>query len=144
MAKQQVMKWISVKDQLPEDQQEILTYWPERDRIQVQRFYLQYGGDGPWWMFGWDNHLLESGDITHWMPLPDPPGKDMQMAIEEQLIELMGELEPDKWYIIRPTKPIGPRGINRTGVVLFDILHALYRQMLVRIRGALQKAGIIV
>lgn len=34
------------------------------------------------------------------------------MAIEEQLIELMGEFELDKWYIIRPTKPIGPRNLD--------------------------------
>lgn len=67
------MRWISVRDSLPNDQQEVLTYWPEGDQIQVQRYYLLYAGSGPWWMFGWNNHLLETGAITHWMPLPDPP-----------------------------------------------------------------------
>ena len=70
------MEWISVKDRLPAHRQEILTYWSESDQIQVQRYYLQYGGDGPWWMFGWQNHLLSKGRITHWMPLPDPPKGD--------------------------------------------------------------------
>lgn len=68
------MRWISVKDRLPEDRQKILTYWPAgHTPIQVQTFYLQYGTSGPWWMFGWHNHLLKDGNITHWMPLPDPP-----------------------------------------------------------------------
>ena len=108
------------------------------------------------------------------------------MAIEEQLIELIGEFEPDKWYIVRPTmlcrsatlkelgeifrrnKPDGAGGIlilsdylNIQGVEAYtirstlrtfrinlDILHALYRQIKwrpwVRLRGALQKLGIIV
>lgn len=39
------------------------------------------------------------------------------MAIEEQLIELMGEFEPDKWYIIRPTSPLGPIGLRVLGEV---------------------------
>lgn len=34
------------------------------------------------------------------------------MAIEEQLIELMGEFEPDKWYIIRPTMLCRPDTIK--------------------------------
>jgi len=71
-------KWISVKDRLPEDRQEVLTYWPMRDQIQVQRYYYEYTSaeDGPWFMFGWQNHLLSEGRITHWMPLPDPPKGD--------------------------------------------------------------------
>ena len=67
------MRWISVKDKLPNDHQEILTYWPGYDQIQVQRFYLNYANLGPWWMFGWQNHSVEAGRITHWMPLPSPP-----------------------------------------------------------------------
>ena len=67
-------KWISVKDQLPDDQQEILTYWAEKKMIDAQTYYLEYGTPGQWWMFGWQNHLLSSGRITHWMPLPEPPG----------------------------------------------------------------------
>jgi hypothetical protein len=34
------------------------------------------------------------------------------MAMEEQFIELIGEFEPDKWYIIKPTIPTDPAGIN--------------------------------
>ena len=71
------MRWISVKDELPEDRQKVLTYYPcGHTPIQVQAFYLQYGGDGPWWIFGWHNHSLEDGRITHWMPLPDLPSKE--------------------------------------------------------------------
>ncbi len=67
------MNWISVDERLPDDQQEILTYWPERNMIQVQRFYEDYAGLGRWWMHGWQNHSLKYNRITHWMPLPAPP-----------------------------------------------------------------------
>ena len=70
------MRWISVEDKLPEDQQEVLTCWLEHKTIQVQTYYLEYGVPGPWWMFGWQNHLLSSRRITHWMPLPDLPSKE--------------------------------------------------------------------
>ena len=53
------------------------------------------------------------------------------MTIEEQLIELMGEWDHDKWYIIRPTIPMTPPrfaalrrtfitygGVERTGGLL--------------------------
>jgi hypothetical protein len=65
--------WISVKDRLPDDQEEVLTCWLEEKMIQVQTYYLEYAGSGPWWMFGWQNHLLSAGHITHWMPLPELP-----------------------------------------------------------------------
>ena len=67
------MNWISVDELLPDDQQEVLTYWPEQDQIQVQRFCRDYAGHGPWWMHGWQSHQLKAGRITHWMPLPASP-----------------------------------------------------------------------
>lgn len=73
------MKWISVDEKLPNDQQEVLTYWPRfgqgKDQIQVQRFYKNYSGLGSWWMYGWQNHQLKNGRITYWMPLPEFPEK---------------------------------------------------------------------
>ena len=64
------MEWISVDEQLPEDRQEVLTYWPKRDQIQVHVFYEDYMGLGSWWMYGYQNNRLKDNQITHWMPLP--------------------------------------------------------------------------
>ena len=85
--------WISVNERLPEYNQEVLTYWPERVMVQVQTFYESYGGSlGPWWMFGWQNHSLSSGHITHWMPLPAPPSlpsvEGCSVAIDSQPVPL--------------------------------------------------------
>lgn len=71
-------KWISVEEQLPEHRQAVLTWWPARQQIQLQTYYTQYATDDAWWMFGWQNLLVESGDITHWMPLPEGPVQESE------------------------------------------------------------------
>lgn len=63
--------WIKVEDKLPDDRQEVLTYWPKRDMIQLQTFYK----DNKWWMGGWQNLSLTDGHVTHWTYLPDVPGE---------------------------------------------------------------------
>jgi hypothetical protein len=69
--------WISVKDLLPNDRRQVLTYWAAENQIELQTFYLGHGGTGPIWMlFGRQNHSLESGRITHWMPLLEVPVKE--------------------------------------------------------------------
>jgi len=71
--RKQMQKWISIEEKMPEDRQDVLTYWPERRLIQLQA----YVPDGPagmdWWLGGWQNLMVEDGNITHWMPLPEPP-----------------------------------------------------------------------
>lgn len=66
-------KWISVEERLPEHRQDVLTWWPERQLIQLQTYYTHHATKDAWWMHGWQNLLVESGDITHWMPLPEGP-----------------------------------------------------------------------
>lgn len=61
------MSWISVKDRLPEKNQEVLVY-RESDGIIIS--YLS-------WML--DNDPIwsdEVSDYTHWMPLPEVPYVD--------------------------------------------------------------------
>ena len=65
-------KWVSVKDRLPEERQKVLTYFPERDMIQLQRHCKQAGASPCGFWIG-AVHWLEDSRITHWMPLPDPP-----------------------------------------------------------------------
>ena len=69
------MKWISVEEELPEDNQRVLTCWlGSYHPIQLQTFYGE-GTRGPdaWWLGGTQNHLVDDGCITHWMPLPEVP-----------------------------------------------------------------------
>ena len=61
------MKWISVKDSQPERGQRFLAYTKFRDRIEVLQMRT-------WGEQGWAVGGLQLGkDITHWMPLPEPP-----------------------------------------------------------------------
>lgn len=54
-------KWISVKDRLPNIAQPVLAYSGEELGIGFAYLY----SDGKW--YG------DCGDVTHWMPLPEPP-----------------------------------------------------------------------
>lgn len=67
------MKWISVKERLPENKQSVLFYidnleFSEDDRI--AKGYYDYG------QF-YDEYTFEEWGLetSHWMPLPEPPEK---------------------------------------------------------------------
>ena len=76
------MEWISVKDRLPEDDQHVLVYHAEDFHITVGYFesdYVQYYIESDGSKFytddGWETEIswAPKGDVTHWMPLPEPP-----------------------------------------------------------------------
>ena len=56
--------WISVKDRLPEEGENVLTYGarPSYDVVYVNRLIDKKSGE---WLYG--------EYVTHWMPLPQPP-----------------------------------------------------------------------
>lgn len=58
-------EWISVKDRLPMKNDRVLVYRPEMKESDVGAVSVQ---------FGW-NCRRKKTDITHWMPLPAPPGE---------------------------------------------------------------------
>jgi hypothetical protein len=70
------MKWISVKDRLPEYYTNVLVYC-------TSQFYSGYfkstawrandGGKDIWTITASDNII---DNVTHWMPLPQPPKQD--------------------------------------------------------------------
>ncbi len=64
-------EWISVKDRLPEKEQEVLCYCGEfiGDLIKV---YTYMGNDKWEDDYGYFGSAKEEG-ISHWMPLPEPP-----------------------------------------------------------------------
>lgn len=55
-------RWISVKDKLPEDDREYIVFNGNHALIAT------YWGDGEWIM---DSYAIR--DVTHWMPLQEPP-----------------------------------------------------------------------
>lgn len=69
-------EWISVKDRLPEDRQKVLVnfVWlsnPQRTR-EMQYFKIDdFGRPNMFIAPDGGHHLL--ANLTHWMPLPNPP-----------------------------------------------------------------------
>lgn len=60
------MKWISVEDRLPERFNRVLVY---RKGGKVEQGFRDVGD---WWKI----YGTRTKHITHWMPLPEPPGED--------------------------------------------------------------------
>ena len=66
------MKWISVEDRLPSNDitgYNAERYWVYLERgMQVEGIYVFRTGE---WRTGRATDVYE--DVTHWMPLPEPP-----------------------------------------------------------------------
>lgn len=64
-------RWIPVSERLPEDRATILAAFKNRE-ILTATYYKRYEGFGGvenyWHIEGW-----HSGNVTHWMPLPELP-----------------------------------------------------------------------
>lgn len=64
------MKWISVKDRLPDDMQKILIAYPDK-RFKDMAYSIN---NCTFSLITW-NQSSYGKYFTHWMPLPEPPGK---------------------------------------------------------------------
>lgn len=66
------MKWIDIQERLPGEYISVLLYDKNKEMA-----YVGYRLNNRWWYgnhYGrWDAPVVVTGDITHWMPLPDPP-----------------------------------------------------------------------
>jgi hypothetical protein len=60
------MKWISVNDQLPDHENEVLLYDKSKYFPRVTTGFFEHG---QWRLFG----TSYAENVTHWMPLPEPP-----------------------------------------------------------------------
>ena len=72
---EEAQRWIPVSDRLPEDGVAVLVAFTENPKdidILTAKYYKHYAGFGGldnWWNIeGW-----HTGNVTHWMPLPEPP-----------------------------------------------------------------------
>ena len=73
---QAAQQWISVKERLPKEDVAVLVYGQVLNNppevIGVRR---RYNGDQEW-KHTWeseDGFIYREDDVTHWMPLPEPP-----------------------------------------------------------------------
>lgn len=66
------MEWISVKDQLPELDVEVLATSGDTTKVAtMQPSYIDEDGtERSYWTY---YDYLEWHDVSHWMPLPDSP-----------------------------------------------------------------------
>lgn len=76
------MNWINVKDRLPEDQcarlaicfDDISEY--EHPFTPSDAMHIAFFSSGCWWLEEWPYDSSQDNcvsDVTHWMPLPEPP-----------------------------------------------------------------------
>lgn len=65
------MKWISVKDKLPEEDQTVV-FVEKNGSFPCLGIYNTYNGIGEWYIPAYDD-AASSEFVTHWMPLPEPP-----------------------------------------------------------------------
>jgi hypothetical protein len=63
------MKWIDVNKQMPDADETVLLYMPEADGDPVWPGYFEYYGDWQWLLADG----MPAGNVTHWMPFPEPP-----------------------------------------------------------------------
>ena len=64
-------KWISVEDRLPEDDQDVLVCV---NKNTIDTGYCSFGYDPS--VRNWYAYASVSNNVTHWMPLPEPPKED--------------------------------------------------------------------
>ena len=69
-----VNRWIPCSERLPEKHVEVLAYSPYWGKIVV----AMWGGE--FWLEQWTDDDLEQSEISHWMPLPDPPERSKDNA----------------------------------------------------------------
>ena len=60
-------EWISVKDRLPDNEQWVVCIMYDGSFRAFQWDYID-------WMWNDGNEWYAEKDVTHWMPLPQPPG----------------------------------------------------------------------
>lgn len=68
-----VQKWIPVTERLPEKGETVLVYHADMGNWQPVMEATLYE-DG--WLTKFDFDPCENPNITHWMPLPEPPKED--------------------------------------------------------------------
>jgi hypothetical protein len=78
MEGKRMAEWISVRDKLPEEKTAVLGFgvrsitYLKNDPFPATHIVYSRGEDEGWFTF-WNGEYV---DITHWMPLPEPPKEE--------------------------------------------------------------------
>ena len=68
-------EWVSVEEKLPDFDTPVLVYvkdiFDNKGIINITKYTITYNLTNNW--LGYENSSFK---ITHWMPLPEPPGKE--------------------------------------------------------------------
>ena len=69
-----ILQWISVKDRLPEEGQEVLVFGSLLNAPKLLGVRYKVLGDQDW-KYTWqgDGYIFKQDYVTYWMPLPEPP-----------------------------------------------------------------------
>jgi hypothetical protein len=67
------MDWISVKDKLPAMHEGVLIFLDCGCVGVGERFRPELKSVSHKWLWLANGSWLDEGDVTHWMPLPEPP-----------------------------------------------------------------------
>lgn len=64
-------QWIKCSERMPEEGENVIVY----DNLkQVHEcFYLRYGDHVSWEIYSYNPSYYDEVNVTHWMPLPEPP-----------------------------------------------------------------------
>jgi hypothetical protein len=83
-------EWISVKDRLPEEDGQYLVFQKHtygtytavlrfaKDARKVDKYDFHRGWENVWYRYDSEWGYLTIDDVTHWMPLPQPPKEETQ------------------------------------------------------------------
>lgn len=74
-------QWISVKDRMPKPREDVLVcvYWHEKYQTRPGWYSDQ---DGLWYV-DISAHWKWDLNVTHWMPIPEPPKKEIEEHNDE-------------------------------------------------------------
>lgn len=67
-------KWISVKDRLPKNEQDVLAYLNDGEETRIAPCNYYNGV----WFDSVMNCVVVLQNVTHWMPLPEPPKEEKE------------------------------------------------------------------
>jgi hypothetical protein len=92
-------QWISVEEKLPEEDASVLAaipfYGRDKKLVEIEVLHCAYYqggiGSGQKIFTTCEGEEYEAGDVTHWMPLPEPPNT-AAVSLTEQ--EVKGNVQP--------------------------------------------------
>ena len=124
-------EWVSVDDALPKSIINKVLVYCENGYIGYGH-YEEYQGEKTWFNLEaqepfetWDIHGCGPYKVTHWMPLPAPPGEDNNVPANESLtLKQLLEMDGQPVYIISKAHTISewniPKGVGEI-VIAYDV-----------------------